>query len=53
MTKKAKEQTILQRMEDECFKRPIADSERGLYRFMSMADDDVSVWGRLNKEATE
>jgi hypothetical protein len=49
MTKKT-EKTILQRMDDECFKRPIVDSERGICRFMSKCDDDLSVWGRLKME---
>lgn len=46
MTKPA-EKTILQRMDDECFKHPIADSERGICRYWDKHDEDVSVYGRL------
>ena len=54
---KKKQLTILQRMEDEAFKYPIAYSisgkRIGFSRWLSKADDDESVWARLNREAQE
>lgn len=57
MAKKKPVLTILQRMEDEAFKYPIAYSipgqKVGFSRWLSKADDDISVWGRLKQEAQE
>jgi len=42
---------------DACFKNPIAYSipgqKVGFSRWLSKADDDESVWARLNREAQE
>jgi hypothetical protein len=57
MAKKKPVLTILQRMDDEAFKYPIAYSipgqAVGYSRWLSKADDDISVWGRLKQEAGE
>lgn len=52
--KQAVAQTILQRMDAECFKRPLVDSEKGICRYWDKHDEDKSVYGRLKaKEAAE
>ena len=58
MAKKKPVLTILQRMDDEAFKYPIADSNYGpngvvFCRWADKRDDDESVWARLNREAGE
>jgi hypothetical protein len=58
MAKKKPVLTILQRMEDEAFRYPIADSNYGasgrvFCRWGEKCDDDESVWARLNREAGE
>jgi hypothetical protein len=52
MTKPAKK-IILQRMDDEAFRHPIADSAKGIYNFDKQTDEKESTWGRLNKLARE
>ncbi|MCK9460683.1 MAG: hypothetical protein M0R80_13675 [Proteobacteria bacterium] len=50
MTKPA-QKTIIQRLDDEAMKTPIADSRIGLCRWWEKRDEDESVYGRLNREA--
>ena len=45
--------TILERLTDECFRYPIADSAKGICNFMKHTDEQESVWGRLCREAAE
>ncbi len=51
MAKKKPVLTILQRMESECFRKPIAISGLNFCRWADKRDDDESVWARLNREA--
>lgn len=51
MTKKA--QTIIQRLDAESREHPIADSEKGIFRYWEKHDESESVYGRLKREEKE
>jgi len=44
---KPTQKTIIQRLDDEAMKTPIADSRKGICRYWDKHDEDVSVYGRL------